>query len=164
MAKKIILTEEQLKRISSLINEDFDSHIYDLILDKYNEVGIEGMDEDEVAYLKSGGETEIPASFKEPEKNYDLGLGDDDNDEQRQIRELSEILDVRSYETKKSDTHLAIFFHFEPAIYDEMIRIFGGAETKDNFGNYIKVLSKNNEVIVIIPLSWEDKLFGEGAQ
>ena len=46
MAKKIILTEEQLKRISLLVNEEIDSQIYDLILDKYNEVGLGGMDED----------------------------------------------------------------------------------------------------------------------
>ena len=162
MAKKIILTEEQLKRITLLINEDFDSHIYDLILDKYNEVGLDGMDEDEVEYLKSGGETEIPASFKEPERNYDLD--NEDGDEETQIRELGEILDGRRFEGKRSDTHLAIFLDFEQAVYDEIVRIFGGTETEDNLGNYIKVLSKNGKIVVVIPLSWEDKLFGEDAQ
>lgn len=161
MAKKIILTETQLKRISSLINEDFDSHIYDLILDKYNEVGLEEMDEDEVAYLKSGGETEIPLSFKEPEKNYDLG---NEGDEETQIRELGEILDGRRFENKRSDTHLAILIDFEQSVYDEIVRIFGGTETEDNLGNYIKVLSRDGKIVVVIPLSWEDKLFGEDVQ
>ena len=162
MAKKIILTEEQLKRVSLLINEQFDSYIYDLILDKDNDVGMEGMDEDEVAYLKSGGETDIPASLKEPEKNYDLGNENSGGDEETQIRELGEILDGRRFENKRSDTHLAIFLDFEQAVYDEIVRIFGGTETEDNLGNYIKVLSKNGKIVVVIPLSWEEKLFGEG--
>lgn len=164
MAKKIILTETQLKRISSLINEDFDSHIYDLILDKYNEVGLEEMDEDEVAYLKSGGETEIPLSFKEPEKNYDLGFGDEDSDEETQVRELSEIIAGRNMETLKSDTHFAMIINFEQPVYDEIIRIFGGKETKDNYGNVIKIMTKGNKIIVAVPLSWEDKIFGEDIQ
>jgi hypothetical protein len=161
MAKKIILTEEQLKRISSLINEEFDSHIYDLVLDIYNEYGLDGMADDEIAYLKSGGETEIPFSLREPEKNYNLGLGNRDSDEETQIRELSEILDGRLFENKRSDTHLAIFLDFEQPVYDEIVRIFGGTETEDNLGNYIKVLSKDGKIVVVIPLSWEDKLFGE---
>jgi hypothetical protein len=187
MAKKIILTEEQLKRITSLINEDFDSHIYDLILDKYNEVGIGGMDEDEVAYLKSGGETDIPSSFKESEKqSYNDGYGNDDNtdddkelgsflndmgvdtsdydDEETQVREVSELLDVAgSYNTKKTDTHVAFFMNFDEKIYNELKRIFGGLNTKDNFGNEIKILLTDNKtkIALVLPLSWEDKLFGE---
>jgi hypothetical protein len=162
MAKKIILTEEQLKRITLLINEDFDSHIYDLVLDIYNEYGLDGMAEDEIAYLKSGGETEIPFSLREPEAQPYVEGGE--GDEETQIRELSEILDGRRFEDKRSDTHLAIFLDFEQAVYDEIVRIFGGMETEDNLGNYIKVLSKNGKIVVVIPLSWEDKLFGEDAQ
>jgi hypothetical protein len=37
---------------------------YDAILDLYNEVGIQGMSNDEVDYLKSGGQTELPQRFK----------------------------------------------------------------------------------------------------
>jgi hypothetical protein len=166
MAKKIILTEEQFKRIASSINEDFDSHIYDLVLDMYNEYGLGGMAEDEIAYLKSGGETNIPVSLREPEKNYDLGNEDNDGDEETQIREVSELLDVVDYEKKRSDTHILFLFNYSDNVYDELIRIFGGVILTDNFGNTIKIklIDKNAKIALVLPLSWEDKLFGEGAQ
>ena len=37
---------------------------YDEILDLYNEVGLEGMSNDEVDYLKSGGTTKLPSRFE----------------------------------------------------------------------------------------------------
>jgi hypothetical protein len=40
---------------------------YDEILDLYNEVGLEGMSKDEVDFLKSGGQTELPNRFKTKE-------------------------------------------------------------------------------------------------
>jgi hypothetical protein len=165
MAKKIILTETQLKRMASLINEDFDSHIYDLILDKYNEVGLEGMAEDEIAYLKSGGESEIPVSFKEPEKNYDLGNEEEESDEQTQIREVGELLDVSHYEIKRSETHVLFLIDYAENIYNELVRIFGGVKSTDNFGNVIRIRMVDNDARIglVLPLSWEDKLFGEDA-
>lgn len=166
MAKKIILTEEQLIRIASLINEDFDSHIYDLILDKYNEVGIEGMGEDEVAYLKSGGETEIPTSFKEPEKKYDIDLGgeygeDDDEDVNRLIQTLDEIIDVIGMDVidikKLNDTEYVLIMPYDEEYYNLMMKDFGGEDAP-----YTKVLvdKKFTQMGISIPTSWHDKLFG----
>ena len=166
MAKKIILTEEQLIRITSLINEDFDSHIYDLILDKYNDVGIEGMDEDEVAYLKSGGETEIPASFKEPEKKYDIDLGgddelDDDDEVNRLIQALDEIIDIIGMDVidvqKLNDTEYVLIMPYDEEYYNLMMKDFGGEDVP-----YTKVLAdkKLTQMGISIPSSWHDKLFG----
>ena len=53
----------RIKEVMGVINEQ--NEYYDKILDLYSEVGLDGMSEDEVAYLKSGGETELPARFKE---------------------------------------------------------------------------------------------------
>jgi hypothetical protein len=53
------------KQMMGLITENVDMRAYDKVLDLYNEVGIEGMTEDEVNYLKSGGESEVPERFKE---------------------------------------------------------------------------------------------------
>ena len=65
MKKKIIrLTESDLRRIvMRIINEQFDADYYDIILDLYNEVGLEGMTDEEIEYLKSGGESNVPERF-----------------------------------------------------------------------------------------------------
>lgn len=41
----------------------YEDYYYDQILDLYNQVGIEGMTEDEIQYLKSGGLTDLPKRF-----------------------------------------------------------------------------------------------------
>jgi len=53
------------KQMMGLITENVDMRAYDKVLDLYNEVGIDGMTEDEVNYLKSGGESEVPLRFRE---------------------------------------------------------------------------------------------------
>ena len=167
MAKKIILTEEQLKRVSLLINEQFDSYIYDLILDKYNDVGMEGMDEDEIAYLKSGGETDIPASLKEPEKKYDIDLGneydDDDNSEDvnRFIQTLDEILDMVGMNniepTALDDTKHVLTMPFNEDYFQLLMENFN-----EDVCEYTKVFAnkKSTKMGISIPSSWFDKLFG----
>ena len=62
MKKKIIkLTESDLRNIVvRIMNEQFDTDYYDIILDLYNEVGLEGMTDEEIEYLKSGGESNVP--------------------------------------------------------------------------------------------------------
>jgi len=164
MAKKIILTEEQLKRMSLLINEKFDSHIYDLVLDIYNEYGLNGMAEDEVAYLKSGGETEIPFSLREPEKqSYIEGGGGDD---ETKARELMELAEAQKYEliNPKNVTHkFAIRFNFTEEIYEEVLRIFGGLEYRDNMNNIITIHVSDGKtnISVVLPMSWYDLMFNE---
>jgi len=166
MAKKIILTEEQLKRVSLLINEQFDSYIYDLILDKYNDVGMEGMDEDEIAYLKSGGETDIPASLKEPDAQpfVEGGEGDDET----KARELVELAEAQGFKLIKSEkvTHkFAIRFNFTEEIYEEVLRIFDGLEYVDNMNNVINISVSDGKtnISVVLPISWYDLMFNEGA-
>lgn len=171
MAKKIILTEEQLKRISSLINEEFDSHIYDLILDKYNEVGLEGMEEDEVAYLKSGGETEIPSSFIEPERPYfDMDkFADSQGDEETMARELAELAEAQGYRIIQSESVPNIFavrMKYNEEVYNEILRIFGGTEFRDNVNNLIKVTldEQKTKISVVLPISWYDLMFNQDSE
>jgi hypothetical protein len=167
MAKKIILTEEQLKRISSLINEDFDSHIYDLILDKYNEVGLGGMEEDEINYLKSGGETEIPTSLREPEKqSYTEGGDGDDETAARELMELAEAQGYRLIKEENVTNIFAIRLKFTEEIYSEVLRIFGGMEYRDSMNNLIKinVNDKKTKISVILPMSWYDLMFNEDSE
>jgi hypothetical protein len=187
MAKKIILTEEQLKRISSLINEEFDSHIYDLILDKYNEVGLEGMAEDEVNYLNSGGETEIPSSFREPKTQYDTSPLDDeefdnvyddsDDDDlldpeeiEAQIRTLSEIVDMIGRKNIKaerfldSDNVYVLIMPYNEDYFQLLLDTFGNEDREVSEG-FTKVIGsrKSGKMGIRIPASWYKKIFGEDA-
>jgi hypothetical protein len=184
MAKKIILTEWQLKRISFLINEKFDSHIYDLILDKYNEVGLGGMDKDEIDYLKSGGESDIPTSFKEPEKQYDLELdneyGDvydgefDDEDTldpeeiESLIKTLDEIVDMigRNNITaeKLADNMYVLVMPYNEDYFQLLLDSFGNEDREVSEG-FTKVIGsrKSGKMGIRIPTSWYKKIFGEDA-
>jgi hypothetical protein len=167
MGKKIILTEEQLKRISSLINEDFDSHIYDLILDKYNEVGLEGMAQDEIDYLKSGGETDIPESFREPERQSFVEGGE--GDDEVMARELMELSEAQGYRLIKSENvpeKFAIRLQFTEEIYEEVLRIFGGMEYRDSMGKLVKVDvdDQKTKISVVLPMSWYDLMFNEDSE
>lgn len=193
MSKKIILTEEQLKRISSLINEEFDSHIYDSILDKYNEVGLEGMDEDEVNYLKSGGETEIPSSFKEPEQKYDLmqvlsNLSDDGNEFDDEdddwdddvltdpeeiaalIKTLDEIVDMVGRQNITAEKFLGgdnvyeIMMPYHEDYFQLLLDSFGNEDRHVSEG-FTKVIGsrKSGKMGIRIPTSWYKKIFGEDA-
>jgi hypothetical protein len=161
MGNKIILTEEQLKRISSLINEDFDSHIYDLILDKYNDVGMEGMDEDEIAYLKSGGETEIPQSLKK------LKIDDD-----RVAKEFMKLAEAHGYKVKKferpndpvkiTSNVFQIDMEYDEKVYSEVLRIFGGKKYIDSVNRKVLIDDfDKSSVSLLFPNRWLYLLFNE---
>ena len=184
MAKKIILTEEQLKRISSLINEEFDSHVYDLILDKYNEVGLEGMDEDEVEYLKSGGETDIPVSFRQPEKQYDTSFlnddefdnvyDDEDDDDVLDPKEidalimtLDEIIDMVGRNNVTAESFLGSSNEYELTMpynedYFQLLLDTFGIEDREVSEGFTKVIGsrKSGKMGIRIPTSWYNKIFG----
>ena len=53
----------RIKQMMGLLNEE-DNEYYDKILDLFSEVGMEGLSKDEIDYLKSGGQTELPNRFK----------------------------------------------------------------------------------------------------
>lgn len=65
MRKKTLLEEISRNRKIMGLNEALDMNIYDKILDMYNAYGFKGLSDEEVEYLKSGGETEIPSSFRQ---------------------------------------------------------------------------------------------------
>ena len=56
-----------IKLFEAFTNEAKSNPDYDRVLDLYNEKGLAGMTPEEIAYLKSGGETEVPKSLMEPE-------------------------------------------------------------------------------------------------
>ena len=57
--------------------EEFSEEIYNDLLDLYNAKGLSGMPQDEIDYLKSGGETQIPRRFlgKKSQEEYNMISG-----------------------------------------------------------------------------------------
>ena len=94
MKKIIKLTESDLNNIvRRVINEQYDEEYYNIILDLYNEVGFEGMTEDEIEYLKSGGESSVPDRFL----GGDLDIEDEESDDFERLDEEEPVRKVIHY-------------------------------------------------------------------
>jgi hypothetical protein len=132
----------RIKEVMGVINEN--NEYYDKILDLYSEVGLDGMSEDEVDYLKSGGETELPNRFKEedvqqeyndfaggePEKRQKLRIEDWEN-----IYALQRLIDKSESEVYIENSYDGVGFFM-----DVMCNI-----VFDDTEKNAKVLSKLND-------------------
>jgi hypothetical protein len=151
MKKKIIkLTESDLRRIvMRVINEQFDSEYYDIILDLYNEVGLEGMTDEEIRYLKSGGESNVPERFLGGELDIDF----EESDSFEGLDRFKEIMD--GYNHKIVDTapdgKLRVVFKDRPEIMEQLEGVVPESS----------IDVKQGYIIVIVPENWTDDIFGE---
>jgi len=151
MKKKIIkLTESDLRRIvMRIINEQFDADYYDIILDLYNEVGLEGMTDEEIEYLKSGGESNVPERFL----GGDLDIDFEESDDMGGLDRFKEIMD--GYNHKIVDTapdgKLRIVFKDRPEIMEQLEGVVPESS----------IDVKQGYIIVIVPENWTDDIFGE---
>jgi hypothetical protein len=151
MKKKIIkLTESDLRKIViRIINEQYDSEYYDIILDLYNEVGLEGMTDEEIEYLKSGGESNVPERFL----GGDLDIDSEEPDSFEGLDRFKEIMD--GYNHKVVDTapdgKLRVVFKERPEIMEQLEGVVPESSIE----------IKKGYIIIIIPESWTDDIFGE---
>jgi hypothetical protein len=151
MKKKIIkLTESDLRRIvMRIINEQFDSEYYDIILDLYNEVGLEGMTDEEIEYLKSGGESNVPERFL----GGDLDIDFEESDDMGGLDRFKEIMD--GYNHKIVDTapdgKLRVVFKDRPEIMERLEGVVPESSIEVRQGY----------IIVMVPENWTDDIFGE---
>ena len=152
MKKKIIkLTESDLRKIvMRIINEQFDADYYDIILDLYNEVGLEGMTDDEIKYLKSGGESNVPDRFL----GGDVDIEDEGEDfEKSGLDTFKEIMDSNRHKVVETapDGKLRIVFKETPDLIEELSNIIPEPllEVKQGY------------IIIIVPQNWTDDIFGE---
>jgi len=150
--KIIKLTESDLRKIvMRIINEQFDSEYYDIILDLYNEVGLEGMTDEEIKYLKSGGESNVPERFLGGDLNIDF-----DNEESEDMGGLDrfkEIMDGFNHKVVDTapDGKLRVVFREKPEIMERLQGVVPES--------LIEV--RQGHIIVIIPENWTDGIFGE---
>ena len=120
MKKKIIkLTESDLRKIvMRIINEQFDADYYDIILDLYNEVGFEGMTDEEIEYLKSGGESNVPERFLDA----DLDINYEESDSFEGLDRFKEIMDGFNHKIVDTapDGKLRVVFKDRPEIMEQL--------------------------------------------
>jgi hypothetical protein len=151
MKKKIIkLTESDLRNIvMRVINEQFDMDYYDIILDLYNEVGLEGMTDEEVDYLKSGGESNVPERFL----GGDLDIDSEESEDFGGLDRFKEIMD--GYNHKIVDTapdgKLRVVFRENPEILERL----------DGVVPESSIEVRQGHIIILVPENWTDDIFGE---
>ena len=149
--KTLTLTESDLKKIVlKLLDEQFDYDYYDIILDLYNEVGLEGMTDDEIKYLKSGGESNVPDRFL----GGDVDIEDEEEDfEKTGLDTFKEIMDSNRHKVVETapDGKLRIVFKETPDLIEDLSNIIPESllEVKQGY------------IIIIVPQNWTDDIFGE---
>ena len=151
MKKKIIkLTESDLRNIVvRIMNEQFDTDYYDIILDLYNEVGLEGMTDEEIDYLKSGGESNVPERFL----GGDIDIDSEESEDFGGLDRFKEIMD--GYNHKIVDTapdgKLRVVFRENPEILERL----------DGVVPESLIEVRQGHIIILVPENWTDDIFGE---
>ena len=151
MKKKIIkLTESDLRNIVvRIMNEQFDTDYYDIILDLYNEVGLEGMTDEEIDYLKSGGESNVPERFL----SGDIDIDSEESEDFGGLDRFKEIMD--GYNHKIVDTapdgKLRVVFRENPEILERL----------DGVVPESSIEVRQGHIIILVPENWTDDIFGE---
>ena len=151
MKKKIIrLTESDLRKIvMRIINEQFDADYYDIILDLYNEVGFEGMTDEEIEYLKSGGESNVPERFL----GGDIDIDYEESDSFEGLDRFKEIMDGFNHKIVDTapDGKLRVVFKDRPEIMEQLEGVVPESS----------IDVKQGYIIIIVPQNWTDDIFGE---
>ena len=130
--------------------EQFNTDYYDSILDLYNEVGLEGMTDEEIDYLKSGGESNVPDRFLggdldiEPEETEDK-FGDIENFKSIMENNRHKVVDTAE------DGKLRIVFKENEELLEEINNLLPTSAV-----NVVK-----GYIVVLVPERWIDDLFGE---
>ncbi len=153
MRKIIKLTESDLRKIiKRVISEQFDMDYYDIILDLYNEVGLEGMSDEEIEYLKSGGQSNVPERFLRGD--IDIEDEEDGDDFEKVGLDLfKEIMESNRHKVVDTapDSKLRVVFKESEELLNDLSNVIPESllEVKQGY------------IIVIIPENWMDDIFGE---
>ena len=156
---------QRIKQVMGLLIES--DNYYDKILDLYSEVGLDGMKDDEIKYLKSGGESELPSRFKSEisQKNYDdyVSQGELNNnnfkpEDWQDIFDLKKIIENSNHKPKiRYDYEDAGFllgvlcnleFDYDKEIFESLQRL--------NNQFYLQV--QNDKILYTIPKIWLEEL------
>jgi hypothetical protein len=144
---KLIITEEQY----NLLFEQFDADYYDIILDLYNEVGLEGMTDEEIEYLKSGGESNVPERFLGGD--LDIDSDDEESEDMGGLDRFKEIMDGFNHKVVDTapDGKLRVVFREKPEILEQLQGVVPESSIEVRQGH----------IIILVPQNWTDDIFGE---
>jgi len=144
---KLIITEEQY----NLLFEQFDADYYDIILDLYNEVGLEGMTDEEIEYLKSGGESNVPERFLGGD--LDIDSDDEESEDMGGLDRFKEIMDGFNHKVVDTapDGKLRVVFKERPEIMERLEGVVPESSIEVRQGY----------IIILVPQNWTDDIFGE---
>ena len=152
MKKIIKLTESDLRNIvMRIMNEQFDMDYYDIILDLYNEVGLEGMTDEEIEYLKSGGESNVPERFLGGD--LDIDSDDEEFEDMSGLDRFKEIMDGFNHKVVDTapDGKLRVVFKDRPEIMEQLEGVVPESSIEVRQGY----------IIILVPQNWTDDIFGE---
>jgi hypothetical protein len=152
MKKIIKLTESDLRNIvMRIMNEQFDMDYYDIILDLYNEVGLEGMTDEEIEYLKSGGESHVPERFLGGD--LDIDSDDEEFEDMSGLDRFKEIMDGFNHKVVDTapDGKLRVVFKDRPEIMEQLEGVVPESSIEVRQGY----------IIILVPQNWTDDIFGE---
>jgi len=152
MKKIIRLTESDLKKIvMRIINEQYDSEYYDIILDLYNEVGFDGMTKDEIEYLKTGGESNVPERFLDGD--LDIDTEEEFGSDYDGLETFKEIMDSNNHKIVDTapDGKLRVVFKENPELLSDLIDVVPESSLE----------LKKGYIIILVPNKWTDDIFGE---
>ena len=132
-----------------IINEQFDADYYDIILDLYNEVGFEGMTDEEIEYLKSGGESNVPERFL----GGDIDIDYEESEDMGGLDRFKEIMDGFNHKIVETapDGKLRVVFKDRPEIMEQLEGVVPESS----------IDVKQGYIIIIVPQNWTDDIFGE---
>jgi hypothetical protein len=153
--------QEQISRMKSMmgiITED--NEFYDRILDLYSEVGIEGLSKDEIDYLKSGGQTELPSRYKSEisqEKYNDFVKGSEmvelKTSDWQDIFELQKIIDDSSeqvYATNNFDDIGFFLWSLCSLVFPKNEEIIKRLKKLNNYNPELSVIKDDKYQYVIL--------------
>jgi hypothetical protein len=134
-----------------IMNEQFDMDYYDIILDLYNEVGLEGMTDEEIEYLKSGGESNVPERFLGGD--LDIDSDDEESEDMGGLDRFKEIMDGFNHKVVDTapDGKLRVVFREKPEILEQLQGVVPESSIEVRQGH----------IIILVPQNWTDDIFGE---
>jgi len=164
--------QEQISRMKSMMGLLIENNeYYDQILDLYSEKGFEGMTDDEIDYLKSGGQTKLPIRFKQYDsesknKLQNLGVEDLKTEEWQDIFQLQKIINSNFGNVQYKNSFESAGFYlnnFCHLIFDYDKETLN--ELKDlNYSNIMEKLKSptieiiDDKIYYVIPKNWVNQL------
>ena len=164
--------QEQISRMKSMMGLLIENNeYYDEILDLYSEKGFEGMTDDEIDYLKSGGQTKLPIRFKQYDsesKNQlqNLGVEDLKTEEWQDIFQLQKIINSNFGNVQYKNSFEGVGFHLNN--FCHLIFNFDKEtlnELEDlNYSNIMEKLGSStieiidDKIYYVIPKNWVNQL------